>query len=189
MKTQFSSNLVAALVFIGIPIAIFAFVVVMYIKYHNMGVNFEKRLDSTWQENKVVLNTYTAKVQEVAQVPAMMKDDLSQIIEQTFQGRYGENGSQAVFQFIQEQNLNLDPQLYRQIQQVMESGRNDFQTSQKVLIDVKMNYQAALDYFWSGLWLGIAGYPKLDLSKYNIVTLSEVEAKFESGQDSVIKLR
>lgn len=189
MKKQIGSGLVAALSVLGVVVAITVFVAMMYIKYHNMGVNFEKRLDGTWQENKVVLNTYTTKVQEVAQVPTMMKDDLSQIIEQTFQGRYGENGSQAVFQFIQEQNLNLDPQLYRQIQQVMEAGRNDFQTSQKVLIDVKMNYQAALDYFWSGLWLGFAGYPKLDLSKYNIVTLSEVEAKFESGQDSVIKLR
>lgn len=189
MKNQNGSAAVAVLSVLGVILLMVMFVAIMYVKYHNMGVNFEKRLDGTWQENKVVLNTYTTKVQEVAQVPTMMRDDLSQIIEQTFQGRYGENGSQAVFQFIQEQNLNLDPQLYRQIQQVMESGRNDFQTSQKVLVDVKMNYQAALDYFWSGFWLGVAGYPKLDLSKYTIITLSEVEAKFESGQDSVIKLR
>ena len=189
MKKQNGSALIGIISVVGILFTMIAFVAIMYIKYHNMGVNFEKRLDGTWQENKVVLNTYTTKVQEVAQVPTMMKDDLSQIIEQTFQGRYGQDGSKAVFQFIQEQNLNLDPQLYRQIQQVMESGRNDFQVSQKVLIDVKMNYQASLDYFWSGLWLGFAGYPKVDLEKYKIVTLSEVEEKFESGKDSVIKLR
>lgn len=189
MNKQNGSTTVAVISVVWILVAIILFGVFTYVKYHNMGVGFEKRLEGTWQENKVVLNSYTTKVQEVAQVPTMMKDDLGEIIEQTFQGRYGENGSQAVFQFIQEQNLNLDPQLYRQIQQVMESGRNDFQTSQKVLIDVKMNYQAALDYFWSGMWLGLAGYPKLDLTKYNIVTLGEVEAKFESGQDSVIKLR
>lgn len=46
-----------------------------------------------------------------------------------------------------------------------------------------------IQFSFVGLWLGFAGYQKLDLSKYNIVTLSEVEAKFESGQDSVIKLR
>ena len=119
----------------------------------------------------------------------MYKEDLQGVIEATFQGRYGQDGSKAVFQFIQENNLNLDPQLYRQIQQVMEAGRNDFQMSQKQLIDVKRGYEVQLQQFWSGLWLGFAGYPKVDLSKYKIVVLDDVDVKFESGKDSVIKLR
>lgn len=189
MKNQKGNVVVSLLVVLGSIVAIVGFVFAMYVKYHNIGVGFEKRLEGVWQENKVVLNTYTTKVQEVAQVPAMYRDDLTAVVEKTFQGRYGADGSKAVFQFIKEQNMNLDPMLYRQIQQVMESGRNDFQTTQKVLIDVKMNYQAQLDYFWSGFWLKFAGYPKLDLSKYNIITVGSVEAKFESGRDEVIKLR
>lgn len=160
-----------------------------YVKYHNLGVNYEQRLEATWQENKVVLNSYTTKVQEVAQVPDMFKSDLLEVVQATFEGRYGEDGSKAVFQFIQEQNLQLDPQLYRQIQQVMESGRNDFTTSQKQLIDVKRSYETQLKMFWSGMWLGFAGYPSVDLDKYKIVVLNDVNVKFESGQDSVIKLR
>lgn len=159
-----------------------------YVSYHNMGTQYEQRLEATWQENKVVLNTYTTKVQEVAQVPSMYKKDLQDVVEATFQGRYGKDGSKAVFQWIQEQNMNLDPQLYRQIQQVMESGRNDFQTSQKTLIDVKRSYETQLNMFWSGIWLKVAGYPKTDLSKYKIVVLGEVNTKFETGEDSVIKL-
>ena len=172
-------------VIVAVCIALFA----TYIKYANLGVQYETKLEAVWQENQVVLNTYTAKVQETAQVPDMFKTDLREIVEATFQGRYGEDGSKAVFQFIQEQNLNLDPQLYRQIQQVIESGRNDFQTSQKTLIDVKRSYEQQLGFFWSGLWLDIAGYPKVDLSKYKIVVLNEVAKKFETGEDSVIKLR
>lgn len=160
-----------------------------YVKYHNVGVQYEQKLEATWQENKVVLNTYTTKVQEVAQVPSMYKDDLTEIVEATFQGRYGEDGSKAMFQWIQEQNMNLDPQLYRQIQQVMESGRNDFQTSQKTLVDVKRSYETQLNMFWSGMWLDFAGYPKADLSKYKIVVVKDVDTKFDSGEDSVIKLR
>lgn len=162
---------------------------VTYVKYSNLGVQYESKLNAVWEENQVVLNTYTAKVQETAQVPDMFKNDLREIVEATFQGRYGEDGSKAVFQFIQEQNMQLDPQLYRQIQQVIESGRNDFQTSQKTLIDVKRAYEQQLGFFWSGMWLNIAGYPKMDLSKFKIVVLSEVAKKFESGEDSVIKLR
>lgn len=172
-------------VIVAVCIALFA----TYIKYANLGVQYETKLEAVWQENQVTLNTYTAKVQETAQVPEIFKNDLREIVRATFQGRYGQDGSKAVFQFIQEQNLNLDPQLYRQIQQVIESGRNDFQTSQKTLIDVKRAYEQQLGFFWSGLWLNIAGYPKLDLSKFKIVVLSEVTKKFESGEDSVIKLR
>lgn len=172
-------------IIVGIGVALFA----TYIKYANLGVQYETKLEAVWQENQVTLNTYTAKVQETAQVPEMFKNDLREIVRDTFQGRYGQDGSKAVFQFIQEQNLNLDPQLYRQIQQVIESGRNDFQTSQKTLIDVKRSYEQQLQFFWSGLWLDIAGYPKIDLSKYKIVVLNEVTKKFETGEDSVIKLR
>lgn len=160
-----------------------------YVSYHNLGIQYEAKLEATWQENKVVLNTYTTKVQEVAQVPDMYKEDLQEIVKQTFEGRYGKDGSKAVFQFINENNMNLDPQLYRQIQQVMESGRNDFQTSQKSLVDVKRAYDTQLGMFWSGLWLRLAGFPKSDLSKYKIVVLDQINVKFESGEDSVIKLR
>lgn len=165
------------------------FLIMTYVSYHNSGVQFEARLEGVWKENQVVLNSYTAKVQEVAQVPDMMKNDLKEVIKATFEGRYGDKGSQAVFQFIKENNMTLDKQLYRQIQQVMESGRNDFATSQKMLIDVRMNYEAQLGYFWSGFWLKLAGFPKVNLEKYKIVTLSDVRQKFETGEDSVIKLR
>lgn len=189
MKNQKGSGLIAVLAILGVLIALGGFFAMNYIKYHNIGVQYEQRLKGVWSENTVVLNTYTTKVQEVAQVPGMYKEDLSSVIKDTFSGRYGKDGSKAVVQFIQEQNMNLDPSMYRQIQQVMEAGRNEFQTSQKMLIDVKMNYEAQLGYFWSGLWLGFAGYPKVNLDDYKILKTADVEAKMESGVDSVIKLR
>lgn len=176
---------IGLLVVVGL---LFGGFVTTYVQYHNLGVQYETKLDATWDENKTVLNTYTTKVQETAQVPGMYKKDLMQVVEATFNGRYGKDGSKAVFQFIQEKNMNLDPQMYRQIQQVIESGRNDFQTSQKTLIDVKRSYDVQLKSAWSGLWLNIGGYPKVDLNKYKIVVLDDVNSKFESGKDSVIKL-
>lgn len=175
--------------FIAFMFLIAAFLGLTYIKYANLGASYETRLEAVWDENKVTLNNYTTKVQEIAQVPDMYKNDLKEVIKETFQGRYGQDGSKAVFQFIKEQNMSLDPGMYRQIQQVMESGRNEFATSQRQLIDVKRSYDLALKSVWSGLWLGIAGYPKVDLAKYKIITLESVEQKFETGKDSVIKLR
>lgn len=161
----------------------------LYVKYSNLGVTYEQNIKAVYDDNKVTLNTYTTKVQEVAQVPSMYKDDLQDVIKGTFEGRYGEDGSKAVFQMIQEQNLNLDPTMYRQIQQVMESGRNEFSTSQKKLIDVTRNYEASLNYVFSGFFLKMAGYPKINLEDYKILTVKDVDEKFKTGKDSVIELK
>lgn len=160
-----------------------------YVTYHDSGVQYEQRLDAEWNKSKNTLSTYTTKVQEVAQVPGMYRDDLVKVVEATFQGRYGKDGGKAVFQFIQEKNMNLDPGLYRQIQQVMESGRNNFESSQNAVIDIKRSYETQLNKVWSGFWMKLAGYPKIDLSKYKVVVLDTVNEKFESGKDEVIKLR
>lgn len=175
--------------FMALVLALGGIFVVNWFSYGKQGAQYEARLDAEWNKSQNSLSTYTTKVQEVAQVPDMYKNDLKEIVEATFQGRYGQNGSQAVFQFIKEQNLSLDPQLYRQVQQVMESGRNDFQASQNAVIDIKRSYQTQLNSPWSGFWFKFAGYPKVDLNKYKVVVLNDVRQKFETGEDSVIKLR
>lgn len=173
----------------GLIVAAVVFLAINYFSYYNQGVDMERQVKMVYESNKVVLNTYTTKVQEVAQVPEMYKNDLNEVIKGTFEGRYGKDGSKAVFQFISEQNLNLDPTMYQQIQQVMESGRNDFKVEQQKLVDVTANYQASLDYAWSGFWLRLAGYPKINLAEYKILVTDEVDQKFKSGKDEVIKLR
>lgn len=178
-------------VLIAMVIAIAGVVSVLgysYFKYFNLGVTYERQVKIVHENNKVVLNAYTTKVQEVAQVPDMFKKDLQETIKNTFEGRYGEDGSKAVFQMIQESNMNLDPKMYQQIQQVMESGRNEFKTSQQQLVDVTQNYQASLDYAWSGFWLSAAGYPKINMNDYKILVLDSVEDKFKAGKDSVINV-
>lgn len=175
--------------FLVVILALGGVVAATWFKYANLGATQENRIVAIYDSNKVSLNTYTTKVQEATQVPAMYKADLQEIVQKTFEGRYGKDGSKAVVQFIQERNLNLDPGMYRQIQQIIEAGRNDFQTAQNQLVDAKRAYKTQLDMPWSGFWLSLAGYPKIDISKYNIVTLGSVETKFETGRDEVIKLR
>ncbi len=176
-------------IFFVLVLAVGGTVAATWFKYANQGATLENRIVAVYDSNKANMNSYMTKIQEMTQVPAMYKADLQDIVRQTFEGRYGANGSKAVVQFIQEKNLNLDPGMYRQIQQAIEAGRNDFKTAQDQLIDAKRTYQTQLDKPWSGFWLGLAGYPKIDLNKYQIVTLGSVETKFETGRDEVLKLR
>lgn len=161
-----------------------------YVSAFNYGNRLENQLKAVQTDNKNKLAQYGQKVLEVAQVPEMYKNDVVQVTTAAIQGRYGPDGSRATWQMIQEQNPNLDASMYKQIQQVIESGRNDFQAGQTRQIDIRRSYETALGSFWQGTWLGIAGYPKVDLKSFDIVSTGRADAAFETKQeDGPIKLR
>jgi hypothetical protein len=159
-----------------------------YVSASNYGNSSEQALSAQYQDNQNVLAQYTTKIAEIAQVPSMYKKDLQDVIDSTFKGRYGSDGSKAVVQFIKEQNLNLDPSMYKEIQTQMIAGRNKFENSQTRLIDLRRSYQTALGSFWQGMWLKFAGYPKTDLSKYDPVINAHTEEAFKTKRDEGVKL-
>lgn len=161
-----------------------------YVSAYNYGNRMEKELIATQTDNKNIYAQYGQKVMEVAQVPAMYRDDLVKVVTAAIEGRYGADGSKATFQWLQEQNPTLDPTMYVKIQQVIEAGRSNFENGQRRLIDVKRQYTTQLGMFWRGMWLGWAGYPMVNLEDFEIVSTSKADAVFEAGkEDSPIQLR
>jgi hypothetical protein len=135
------------------------------------------------------LSAYSNKIAEAVQVPAMYRDDFIKVVNASMQGRYGDKGSQAVFQWLKEQNLNFDASIYKKLQQMIESGRKDFEIEQKKLIDLKRQYEVALQTFPRGAILLFLGFPKVDLKSFNIVTSEYSNEAFKSGTDKGMKLR
>lgn len=160
-----------------------------YISAYNTGNRLENQIVATYEDNQNVLAQYSNRIAEAAQIPAMQRDDLTQVVTAALDARYGEEGSQAMFQFIQEQNPSIDSTVYTQLQRMIESGRIDFASAQTRLIDQKRVYQTALGTFWGGTWMRIAGYPQIDLDEYNIVVNSRTVEAFESGVEEAIQLR
>jgi hypothetical protein len=160
-----------------------------YVSAANYGNAMEQRLEAKYQDNENVLSSGYQKLEGVAQVPAMARDDAIAIFTAAVQGRYGQNGSQAVVQMIRESNPIQDPQLYRKIQQVVESTQNEFQKSQTEMLDIKRSYQTELGTVWKGMWLKFAGYPKVDLNKYRIISTERAQDAFKTGKQAPIKLR
>jgi hypothetical protein len=170
---------IAALVGIG---------AVSYISAYNTGNRLEQTIKATYDNNRNILAQYGNKIAEAAQVPAMQRDDLSAVVTAALEGRYGEDGSRAVFQWIQEQNPQIDSTVYIQLQRMIEAGRNEFTTAQTKFTDQKRVYETALGSFWQGTWLSVAGYPKINLEEYKIVSTARADEAFETGVEEPLQL-
>lgn len=157
--------------------------------YSNQATKAEVNIGRFDSDRQNVLSAYTLKIKEMAQVPDKYKADLQDVIKATFEGRYGADGSKAVFQFIQEKNLNLDSKLYQNLQVAMEAGRNNFQLAQTKVIDACANYEGLRNYVVSGFFVELAGFPKKNIGKL-CQTVVDVQTKqtFESGVAEAIKL-
>jgi hypothetical protein len=161
-----------------------------YVSAYNYGNSMDQQLIAAKESNKNILAQYGQKVLEVAQVPDMYKKDLVEVTTAAIQGRYGKDGSGATFQMLKEQNPTLDAAMYRKIQQVIESGRNDFTAGQTRLIDIRRSYTTTLGTFWTGMWMRFAGYPKVNLSDFDIVSTDRADTAFRNKkEDGPIQLR
>lgn len=156
---------------------------------NNDLVQQESGIVAQYKQNQNNYDNYLKKLQEAAQVPSMYTDDLKNVYKETLAGRYGAQGSKAVFQFIKEHNPNFDSKLYTQLQQIVESGRNSFEVDQKTLLDKRRVYEISLNTFPQGLVAKLLAFPRIELAKYDIVTSDSTTKAFDDKKSDPIKLR
>ena len=184
-----STTVILAIVFAGF-LSMIGVAGISYISATNYGASIESQLKASRDNNKNILAQYEQTIMEASQVPDMYKNDFKEVLSGALQSRYGKDGSKAVFQFIQEHGVNFDSSLYTKIQQLVESGRKNFEVNQTKMIDIRRGYEANLNYFWRGMWLRIAGFPKLNLAEYQPVITDRVDATFQNNKESgPLKLR
>jgi hypothetical protein len=156
------------------------------------GVSYDteaKTLNLTSVSLENIYANGTQAIMEIAQVPAMYKSDLLEIVKADIQGRYGPNGSQATFQWLNERQIPIDQSMYKAIQQQIVAFRGKFEIAQREMIDQRRSYETSLGTFPKSIFLSLAGYPKIDLSKYVIVTTEKARQTFETKRDTGIQLR
>lgn len=196
MKNQrgaISGGVIAALSVVFVILAIVGMAISSYYSASNFGNSSEKSLISLRDNNQNILAQGQQKVMEAAQVPEMYRDDVNKVFNDAIQGRYGDGGSKAVFQMLNEKNPNLDSGLYAKIQQLIEAYRDEFKNAQTRMIDVRRSYETALGrdlFMQQGMWLKLAGYPKINLAEYKPIITDSVEQVFKAGKESgPMKLR
>jgi Tfp pilus assembly protein PilE len=188
MRKQNGSVLIGVIIAIAIVLCLAVPAIFGYVSAYNLGNRTENQLTAMLENNENIYANGTQKVIEIAQVPSMYAEQVSKVTREAIQGRYGQDGSKAVFQFLQEQNPQLDPTIFAKIQVVIEEFRNKFELAQRDMIDVKRMYNTQLGSLWTGFWLGVAGYPKVDMKKFEIVTTERARQTFDTKRDQGINL-
>lgn len=185
------STLGKAVTGIGVGLIAFAIVgVVSVIGIYNTCVRHEADIKAQYSENQNNYDKLFKTVAETAQVPTAYANDLKDLYTTTTATRYGQGGSKAVFQFIKEHNPTLDSSLYKQVQQVIESGRIDFESKQASLIDRKRVYESqVINTAVTGFVAKVLGFPRIDLTKFDIVTSAHTTSTFETKQSEPFKIR
>jgi len=176
-------------VFATVVIMVSAFFFMNYVNATNYGAKMDASVKAQHQNCKQVLAQYGNKVQEIAQVPAMYAEDFKALISGAMEGKYGSDGAKAAFLWANDQNIVFDASLYKQIQVTIAAGRDHFENEQKKLLDIKRQYEGEINSFWSGMFLRWAGFPKVGLDTYNIVTSGRSEDAFKTGKEEAMKLR
>ena len=199
MKNQrgaVSAVLLILLAFLGTGVVLLIGVAMWIMSIDNTYNPVETSIKTEYNYAISSNSQYTLRILTMAQVPEMQKNDMKELITAAMQGRYGADGSKAVFQMLKEQNPNLDPALYSNIQKEIVGGTKDFDKIMRTLEDKKQSAINLLNRKPTG-WIlqNILGYPELhfgykgDTDDYPVIKSVQSKETFETGIDKGLKLR
>ncbi len=169
--------------------------------WYNDAVSLEETVKAQYNDNRNQYDNFWKKVKEVAQVPEQYKEDFKDLLVSETEAKYGKEGSQASFQWLQDRNINFSEKMYLNVQSVIESGRNDFKQGQTALLDKQRKYSVHLKTFFARMLAGwydmphvlsgelapvkdLDGDGKLTALDYPIVTSARTNAAFKAGEDN-----
>ncbi len=184
----------------GAIFAVFILVVVGfffgYMGWSNGARQFEANIPAQYLQMQNVYDNGWKQVMEENQIPKNYADQVKDVFQGTMTGRYGPEGSKALFQMIKEQNPQLSPDLYKKVQESIERFHAEFQASQTQIIALKQSYQQYLFATTSGrLYNMIGGYPMIkcgvpagSADDYQIVTSDKTQMDFKDHKADVLDL-
>lgn len=156
----------------------------------------ENKIISSWDRGKNELSAHTATIGELAQLPAMQRDDLKEVLKEAFEASDGNKGNQLVMGYLQQSVPQLDKSVYSKIAAAIEAGRLNYKQAQNELIAVKQVYRTELGSPVMGYFYKAADYPQIKIGwpygaqdDFPVIVTAAAKEAYETGVDTPTKLR
>jgi len=166
-------------------VVIVGLLVVSYVASTN---NEEVRLRNTILAKQCdSVNEYDAlwkKVAQAVQVTDAHRKALLEVLGAYVEARGAGSGG-AVVKWIHEAAPNVDPDTFRNLQNIITGSRDTFAMRQRELLSLKAQHDTLLDSFPSGSILAMLGREKIEVT---IVTSTKAEETFTKGVDDDVDL-
>ena len=131
---------------------------------------FETTLDNCWK-----------KIAQTSMVADKYKDAFKESYADIFEARYGD--SNPLFNWIKEDNPKLDASVYKKIQDVIDSERDNVMHQQKKVLDVIREHKTLYES-WPGNWFIKNKTP----IEFTVVSSTRTKEAMKTGIDDNIAL-
>lgn len=163
---------------VGIAFLVVIFVM-MNISYSNNEIVLKNLVKAQVETRDANFDKTWKVIKQQAQLTDKYANDFKDIYRGMLEGRYGEDGSKAMFQWIQEQNPQLDVSLYTKLANTIEAQRNEFFMEQKKLISMDREHKNLRETFPGSFFVG--DRPDVE---FKIITSAKTKAVAESGEEN-----
>lgn len=175
---------IALLVGLGVTVSVLVFYT---ISVNNNFVKLEERLDAKNSDTKNVYSKIFNDLKTQGLAVDKYNDTVIKAINAAITGRYGEGGSKAAMQWIQENNPTIDPTITQKLMSIIDASYEEFATAQTEKLDIIREYKTSLRVFPNNIIAAMFGYPKKDLDTLEkIVTNNATEKAFETHKAEAI---
>lgn len=154
------------------------------INLYNQEVQLRNQIVAKQEENKSNFDNMWKKIKQSTNVSDKYKDGLKEVLAAYTDGRKKES-SQLLMDWTKEAIPTFDSSIYKQLNNIIVSSRDDFTLNQKELIDLNRQHDVLLDKFPNNIYYRIMGINKINIT---VVTSTKTDKAFEVGKDDDVEL-
>ena len=154
------------------------------VSVYNTHIDLKNQIEAKQKANETIFDNTWKKINQTVQVSDKYKDGLKEVLLAYTSGR-SKGDSQLLMDWTKEAVPTFDSSIYKQINNVITSSRDDFTKNQEILIDLSRQHQQFIQKFPNNVFCAILGIKEIEIK---VITSSKTEEAFNTGKEDDIKL-
>lgn len=154
------------------------------VNVYNTHIDLKTKIEAQQKSNEANFDAMWKKISQISQVSDKYKEGLKEVLMSYTSGRKKES-DQLLMDWTKEAIPTFDSSIYKQINNIVVSSRDDFFNNQKILIDLSRQHNQFIQKFPNNLYCGILNIKEIEIK---VVTSTKTDKAFETGKEDDIKL-